>query len=396
MINKTAINSKEENLVLSMNDEFLYFLKNLMMRNNKEILENVMKIIYNLCIDSTNFIYKMLNNDIFDIYLKQFISLYKVPSNVYLDGMSKDRTLSFIDTNYFDNFFDISDLIIKLDSLPDMSKIEKMLELVCEIINLEKEPIQKECLWILFHFSNKFAEKNKVANQTSIYDCIIQYFIRINLYQTLISLNYKNNQVKLELILNFIKNTTTDNPGIIYHLLDLQILDYLSMILIENENFQIFELIIKILINFGDATDSHKHQIITSDLMNKIFERFNTRRRIEMKIKAEMVKLIEKFCRDCKFGNAAGLVKLNIFQVAIQFLEDYMDTNTIYTILKSLKFIFTSSLPLLELSKGGNNFIYKFDYLGGFLCLEKLINHPNPDIYKEINTIFMLKDRLKY
>jgi len=393
----TSINNSEENIILSQNRNFVEAVKLLIFKGNDHTINNIILIVFNIMCDSEDFIIIFLNDNFFHFLIEEFLKAVKRPINNTVTGINNDKIFNITDINIIKNFLSLSELIVKSDIQFELSKIERILEIISEIININDDSVEKDCLWVLYYFSKNYANKRSNLNIDYNSAFIMQTFIDKGIFEKLIAIDYKKDKIILEKILHFFFNITKDNPGIVYHLLEIQILDYLEITLIEsNKNYMIEKLIIGILTNIADSSDSNKQEISSSSLLQNIFDRFLEKKfHYNMNLKSEIVNLIHILANNCKFAIAASLVKIKILEVIINYLDEtYMSIGLIRIILNSLKNIFLSAIPLKDLSKAGNSFIKKFDLLGGYFALQQSYNHPNMEIYQLVTEIIEMKEQL--
>jgi len=385
------INCEEENSNLCKKKNFNELFKILLNRNRIGILNNIIIISHNLMCDSQEFICDLFNNEVFSLFLDKIVYLINNPINKKVYGINKEKEIFFIDSDVINNFINLCELIIRNESFPDVNKLERMMEIICDILVSNNDNMsEKESLWILFYFSNYFSKMKTLNIKNQNFDFIFQTFIRKNIFNKLISIDYRKNVYILEIILNFFLNITLDNSGIVYHLLEINLLDFLKVVLGNNENnINYLNIVLGILLNISDSQDSNKQEIISSELLSFIFTFILNRANVKLQIKIVVVKLIHKLSSNCKFGIASALIKIKIFEVIINIFENrYLDPNIIFLILESLRNIFLSAIPLKDLSTNGNIFVKKFEFLGGLTCLEKLLNSPNKDVYELVNQIY--------
>lgn len=396
-VNMTSINTCHENTNLSQNRSFMQVLELLISKGNNYTVNNIIIIIFNIMCDSEDFITIFINDNFFESLIKEFIKAVKRPSNKTVIGLDNNKYLNFTDMNIIKNFLNLCESIFKADNELDLSRIEKLLELVCEIIFIDEDSIIKDCLWILYYFSKNYVNRRSNIQNDYNFSYIMQTFIKKEIFEKLISIDYRKDKIILEKILHFFLNITKENPGIVYHLLQIQILDYLEISLIEsNKNYSTEKLILCILTNIADSSDTNKQEIACSTLLHNIFDRFLEKKiHYNMNLKKEMVNLIYVLTLNCKFAIAASLIKIKILEVIINYLDEtYLNIELLRNVLISLRNIFFSAFPLKDLSKSGNVFIKKFDNLGGYYALQKSFNHPNSEIYQLVTEIIEMKEQL--
>ncbi len=351
-VNMTCFNNAEENISLSQNKNFIELLKNLILKNDIDIINNIISIVFNILCDSEIFLNTFLRDEFFDVFIFQLINILKSPRNIKVKGINGENSFILNDNNVIKNFLSLSELIVKSNSQDELlNKIEKILEVTCEIFNIQIKSIENDCLWVFYFFSKNYAEKNHNQNSLYNYDSIIQTFINKQVFAKLLAIDYSRDKLILENILNFFLNITNNNPGIVYHLLEIQILDYLEVPLSDKKvNLTIEKLILGFLTNIADSTDTNKHEIASSKLLEKIFERFNNNIVKYMTyLKYQMVRLIKILAQNCKFAIGSSLVKIKILEVIIKLLdESYLSIELMNDTLISLKSIFFSALPLKD------------------------------------------------
>ncbi len=160
-------------------------------------------------------------------------------------------------------------------------------------------------------------------------------------------------------------------------------LDYLQKLVID-ENFMFKKDVIWIISNICCTTKCCLIQLIMSDILRDVSNLFF---KVDQTVKKEILNAFFNLSNFCGIDIANYLEHIGVFQIFKYFCEKEGDPNEIQMALMGY-------FNLLELDDS-DYFINQMNKLGVLDKLEKLSNHQNEYISKQVNVIFILFVRLK-
>lgn len=369
MINIAYV-SKPEKLLFFFSNEWIQILTKHLESNNVHIVEQTVWLINNLISESIEFRNYFLMSKLFHQLITS-MNILSEEANLQLIKLFNNLIFNCI-KHKFENF----------DKTELTKIIHEMLFFLINFIFYDNNVILFDCLYSLYYISDID------GLEIDIPKC----YIESGIIKRIFSINFQQNKHEIIPAVRILGNVLSDkNIEITLQILDLYILDFLYSALSSEKSKSIKKEILWVVTNMTiDCNDDIKIQLINSDLFPIIV---NCLSDYEFSVRKEALIAITNICYEIKYGLSIQICQKKVLEELEKLIDETNNLDILQMTLTCIDHIFNAGVEFKKITDK-NPLTYKFEQLGGAKKLEKLLTHPNINIYKD--TTYILDTYFNY